>query len=146
MKTLKKNEKWFNKPYFSKTNLKNNESHLYAIYANSEHVNCLISRSPHISEETIASIVANSSERFINENKFCQGKFKWQDTWCAFSVLKGDIEKVCNYILKQSEHHRKVSYMEEYETFIKFYQKTINPKQGNKVFVHEAGFSTEVAI
>ena len=56
--------------------VKNNESHLYAIYANPEHVHFLISRSPTISEETIASLVANSSERFINENKFCQGKFK----------------------------------------------------------------------
>jgi len=46
----------------------------------------------------------------------------------AFSVSKGDIAKVCNYILNQPEHHRKVSYMEEYKAFIKFYQKTINPK------------------
>lgn len=46
----------------------------------------------------------------------------------AFSVSKGDIVKVCNYILAQPEHHRKISYMEEYETFIKFYQKTISPK------------------
>jgi len=57
--------------------VKNNESHLYAIYANPEYVHFLISRAPNISEETIASLVANSSERFINENKFCQGKFKW---------------------------------------------------------------------
>jgi putative transposase len=108
--------------------IKNNESHLYAIYANPEHVHFLISRSPNISEEIIASIVANSSERFINENKFCQGKFKWQETCSAFSVSKGDVEKVCNYILTQPEHHRKVSYSEEYEKFIKFYQKTIMPK------------------
>ena len=108
--------------------VKNNECHLYAIYANPEHVHFLISRSPSISEETIASIVANSSERFINENKFCQGKFKWQDICSAFSVSKGDVRKVCNYILNQPEHHRKVSFTEEYETFLTFYQKTINPK------------------
>jgi putative transposase len=108
--------------------VRNNESHLYAIYANPEHLHFLISRSPKISEETIVSIVANSSERFINENKFCQGKFKWQDTCSAFSVSKGDVEKVCNYIFNQPEHHRTISYLEEYETFIKFYQKTINPK------------------
>ncbi len=106
--------------------VKNTESHLYAIYANPEHVHFLISRSPNISEETIATIVANSSERFINENKFCQGKLKWQDPCSAFSVSKGDIGKVCNYILNQAEHHRKVSYQEEYDAFIKFYQKTIN--------------------
>ena len=57
--------------------VKNNDSHLYAIYANPEHVHFLISRSPNILEETMATIVANSSERFINESKFCQGKFKW---------------------------------------------------------------------
>ena len=49
--------------------VKNNDSHLYAIYANPEHVHFLISRSPNISEETIATTVENSSERFINENK-----------------------------------------------------------------------------
>ena len=108
--------------------VKNNESQLYAIYANPEHIHFLISRSPAISEETIVSIVANSSERFINDNKFCQGKFKWQETCSAFSVSKGDVEKVCNYILNQPKHHRKVSYAEEYEKFIKFYQKTIFPK------------------
>jgi putative transposase len=108
--------------------VKNNGSYLYAIYANPEHVHFLISRSSNISEEFIASIVANSSERFINENKLCQSKFKWQDTCSAFSVSKGDVVKVCNYILNQSEHHRKISFMEEYETFIKFYQKTIDPK------------------
>jgi putative transposase len=47
--------------------VKNNECHLYSIYANPEHVHFLISRAPNISEETIATLVANSSQRFINE-------------------------------------------------------------------------------
>lgn len=32
-----------------------------------------------------------------------------------------------NYILNQTEHHRKVTFTEEYETYIKFYQKTLYP-------------------
>ena len=67
--------------------IKNNESHLYAIYANPEQVHFLISRSANISEETIATIVANSSERFINENKLCQGKFKWPRVFGALLFL-----------------------------------------------------------
>ncbi len=51
--------------------VKNNDSHLYAIYANPEHVHFLISRSPKLSEENLASIIAESSQRFINENKLC---------------------------------------------------------------------------
>ena len=38
--------------------VKNNDCLLYAIYANPEHVHFLISRSPKISEESIASIIA----------------------------------------------------------------------------------------
>ncbi len=57
----------------------NNDSRLYAIYANPEHVHFLVSRSPKL------------------------------------SVSKSDIDRVCKYILNQAEHHRKVSFTEEYE-------------------------------
>ena len=53
----------------------NNDSKLYAIYANPEHVHVLLSRSPKLSEEVLATILAESSERFINENKLCVGRF-----------------------------------------------------------------------
>ena len=107
----------------------NNDSQLYAIYANPEHVHFLISRSPGLSEEALASIVADSSQKFINQNKLCAGKFEWQDSASAFSVSKADIDKVCKYILNQKEHHRKVSFTEEYEEFIKHYQKTLQPSR-----------------
>ena len=103
----------------------NHYSKLYAIYANPEHVHFLVSRSPGISEKNLATIVADSSENFINQNKLCVGKFAWQDTASAFSVSKQDVDKVCKYILNQPEHHRKISFAEEYESFLKFYQKSL---------------------
>lgn len=105
----------------------NNECKLYAIYANPEHVHFLASRSPKMSEENLASIVAKSSEQFINKNKLCNHKFVWQDSASAFSVSKSNIDKVCKYILNQKEHHKKITFAEEYEEFLNFYQKTINP-------------------
>lgn len=107
----------------------NNDSHLYAIYANPEHVHFLVSRSPKLSEETLASIVAESSQKFIIRNKLCSSTFAWQESAAAFSVSKSAIDKVCKYILNQPEHHRKVTFTEEYETFIKFYQKTLKPSE-----------------
>src|SRR6266487_4195638 len=77
----------------------NNDSHLYSIYGNPEHVHFLISRSPKLSEESIATIVAESSQRFINENKLCVANFEWQSSATAFSVSKRDVDKVCKYIL-----------------------------------------------
>ena len=102
----------------------NNDSQLYAIYANPEHAHFIVSRSPKLSEENLASIVAESSQRFINQNKLCDNQFAWQDFASPFSVSKSDVDRVCKYILNQPEHHRNVTFVEEYEAFIKFYQKT----------------------
>ena len=81
-----------------------------------------------LSEESLATIVAESSERFINENKLCVGRFAWQESASAFSVSKSDINKICKYIFKQHLHHHKTTFSEEYEMFIKFYQKTLQQK------------------
>jgi REP element-mobilizing transposase RayT len=108
----------------------NNLSKLYAIYANPDHVHFLVSRSPSLSEENLATLIADNSERFINQNKLTQNYFSWQQSASGFSVSKSDIEKVCKYILNQPTHHKKVTFAEEYEKFIKHYQETV---QRNKV-------------
>ncbi|OQX72862.1 MAG: hypothetical protein B6D61_13190 [Bacteroidetes bacterium 4484_249] len=104
---------------------KNYNCKLYAIYANPEHVHFLISRAPNISEEYLASIIEDSSTKFINKNKLAIGDFAWQSTASAFSISKKDVDKVCKYILNQKEHHRKTTFIEEYEKFIEHYEKTI---------------------
>ena len=105
----------------------NNGCRLYAVYANPEHVHFLISRSPKIAEEDLAAMIAESSEKFINQNKLSAGSFAWQGSAAAFSVSKSDVDKVCKYILNQPEHHRKISFAEEFEQFRRFYQKTLHP-------------------
>jgi putative transposase len=105
----------------------NNDSQLYAIYTNPEHVHFLVSGSLKLPEEILASIIAESSQRFINQNNLYSNQFAWQESASAFSVSKSDVNRVCKYILNQPKHHRKVSFSEEYEEFIKFYQKTLQP-------------------
>jgi len=105
--------------------INNNGSKLYSIYANPEHIHILVSRSPRLSEEILATIIADSSSKFINENKLCRGLFAWQDSASAFSVSKTDVDRICKYILSQPEHHKKVSFAEEYDEFLKHYQKTL---------------------
>jgi len=86
-------------------------------------VHFLVSLNPKIDAESLATIIADSSERFINENKLCSGYFNWQPSCSGFSVSKGDVDRVCKYIMNQKEHHKKVDYAQEYETFLKFYQQ-----------------------
>lgn len=104
---------------------KNHHSKLYSIYANPEHVHFIISRSPKISEEILATRIANATSDFINENKLCNGYFAWQESASAFSVSKSDVDRVCKYILAQEAHHRKVTFEQEYKKFLDFYQSTL---------------------
>ena len=108
--------------------VKNYDCKLYAIYINPEHMHFLVSRSPDISEEYLATVVSKSSAKFINDNKMVKGMFRWQMSCSAFSVSKGHVDRICKYILNQPEHHKKVSFKEEYDEFINFYEKTINRK------------------
>jgi putative transposase len=92
------------------TGIVNNlDSRMYAIFANPEHVHILISRSPRISEQEITTIIADSTQRFINDNKLCK------------------------YILNQAEHHRKVSFESGYKELMDYYQKTLKPFKIDKI-------------
>ena len=106
----------------------NNQSKLYSIYVNPEHMHFLASRCPGVSEEALATIISESSERFINANKLCVGNFRWQESGSAFSVSKSEVDKVCKYILRQPEHHKKVSFAEEYDSYIKYYETGLRLK------------------
>ena len=102
--------------------VRNNSSKLYAIYANPEHVHMLISKAPNLSEVELATIISDSSEKFINNKRLVAGHFTWQQSAAAFSVSKSSIDAVCKYILNQPEHHKRESFAEEYERFLKIYQ------------------------
>jgi REP element-mobilizing transposase RayT len=48
--------------------------------------------------------------------------FHWQGGYGAFSVSQSAVEEVRTYIRNQREHHRKVSFQEEFRTFLKRYE------------------------
>jgi REP element-mobilizing transposase RayT len=48
--------------------------------------------------------------------------FDWQDGYGAFSVSVTGLERVKQYILNQEEHHRTVTFQEEFLEFLKRHQ------------------------
>ncbi len=103
--------------------VKFNDCSIHAIYANPDHLHFLVSRCPEVSEEALATRVAESSEKYINDNNLCDGVFAWQDSCSAISVSKEDVENVRQYINNQHEHHKKETFLEEFNQFIKYYLK-----------------------
>lgn len=103
----------------------NTNSKLYAIYANPDHVHFLISKSPTISDTALITRIAEGTKKFILENQLCSKDFSWQDSASAFSVSKSEIDSVCKYIHNQPQHHKKISFEEEYNDLMTFYQQPL---------------------
>ena len=59
----------------------------------------MISQTLKISVEGIATIVADSSAKFINDNKLSEGLFRWQDSASAFSVSKFYVDNCVSIFL-----------------------------------------------
>lgn len=66
--------------------------------------------------------IKNNSTNFINEKKFLRGRFSWQEGYGAFSYSHRQVSDVYQYILNQEEHHRKKSFREEYQEFLRDFE------------------------
>lgn len=86
-----------------------------------DHVHCLISLNDDHSIGKIAQLIKGESSFWINKNKMTKTKFEWQDEYLAIGVGDDKIQDVRNYIAKQEEHHKKITFQQEYENFIKRY-------------------------
>jgi len=63
--------------------------------------------------------IKKSSNKFINEKRFIKYKFEWQEGYGAFSYSHSALDNVIAYIQRQKEHHKKLSFREEYVLFMK---------------------------
>lgn len=93
-----------------------------------DHIHILLGLKPDCNlSDLVRDIKANSS-KWINENKFVQGKFEWQTGFGAFTVGYSQVQTVVNYILNQEEHHKRKTFMDEYIEFLKAYSIDFKPE------------------
>ncbi len=83
-----------------------------------DHVHCLISLGTDQTIEKIIQLIKGESSFWINKNKLTKAKFEWQDEYFVVSVNEGSLDRARNYISKQEEHHKNVSFDEEFENFL----------------------------
>jgi len=73
---------------------------------------------------TIAQLVEElktSSSKWLKTQAPGLKHFAWQHGYGAFSVGPSDLEALASYIDAQEEHHRHLSFQEEYRAFLKRY-------------------------
>ncbi len=101
--------------------IKRTSSYPVMINGTGNHIHILSTLSKNISlAEFIKMIKANSS-RWIKTKHACYKDFQWQGGYSAYSVSQSKVETVKKYIENQKEHHKTVSFREEYIMFLKEY-------------------------
>jgi len=98
--------------------VQNHGHKMLAINNVADHMHMFVGLSP---DQAISDMMRNckcESSEWINENGFLRAKFAWQDGYGAFSNSRTQIDQVVRYIANQQEHHRKVTFGEEYRKML----------------------------
>lgn len=76
-----------------------------------DHVHLLLSIPAKIAVAELVRVVKANSSKWAHGQQF---QFEWQSGYGAFSVSSSKQQEVWDYIASQQEHHRHVSFQEEY--------------------------------
>ena len=99
--------------------LKNHDQYSLAVNGYLDHVHIFFELNPTTAVSDILRIVKTNSSKWINENKYINGKFEWQSGYGAFSYSKSQRENVIKYIMNQEKHHKEITFKEEYLDLLK---------------------------
>jgi REP element-mobilizing transposase RayT len=88
----------------------------------SDHVHVFLGLNPVVSISDTVYELKRSTSLFINDKKWFNRKFNWQEGYGAFSYSRSHIDNVYNYIKNQEQHHRKQTFRDEYAEFLKKYE------------------------
>ena len=79
-----------------------------------DHVHMLCNLSRTITIAGLVEEVKKSSSKWMKEQGPGYQDFFWQSGYGAFSVSQSNVEQVRTYIANQAEHHRTVSFQDEF--------------------------------
>ncbi len=63
-------------------------------------------------------IIKGDSSEWVNKEKLTLRKFQWQEGYGAFSYSRSQIDVVAKYVMNQEEHHKKITFIDEYKNML----------------------------
>ena len=86
--------------------------------ARPDHVHCLLSLPPALAVAEALRVIKSNSSLWVHET-WQRAAFAGQAGYGAFSVSQSNVPAVVKYIQDQEQHHRKISFQEEFIAFLK---------------------------
>ena len=95
-------------------------------YRDHVHILCLLSKK--IALMNLIEKIKSNSSKWMKTKGEQFTDFYWQNGYGVFSVNPTEIEIVQQYILNQEEHHKKISFQDEFLKFLKKYKVEYDKK------------------
>lgn len=98
--------------------LKNKNCHLYQIGGVEDHLHIITHLHPSIALSNLIKDIKLASTAFIKEKNLFTNFNGWQDGYGAFTYSPDAKENLINYVKNQEEHHRTLSFLDEYKQLL----------------------------
>ena len=94
--------------------LENKKCHLYRINGVADHIHILTSLHPTLALSDLVHDLKLATSDWIKDKQIFPNFDFWQEGYGAFTVSWNDRDSVIEYIKSQPEHHKQVSFRDEY--------------------------------
>lgn len=85
------------------------------------HIHILSTMSKNIALAKFVEEIKRNSSRWIKTKGEQYQEFAWQGGYAGYSVSQSVVEKVARYIDNQKQHHKTISFQDEYRKFLDEY-------------------------
>jgi putative transposase len=101
--------------------MQNKKCKLYRINGSREHIHLLVDIHPTIALSTFVKDLKVSSSIWLKEQLEFKQFEGWAEGYACFTVSHSHKDAVTAYIKTQKEHHKKITFQDEYQTLLKEY-------------------------
>ena len=102
--------------------VQNNGHKMIAINNMPDHLHLFVGLNPKQSISEMMQLAKGDSSEWINKERLTTQKFQWQEGYGAFSYSKTQVDDVARYIYNQQEHHKKITFLDEYKIMLKRFE------------------------
>jgi REP element-mobilizing transposase RayT len=98
--------------------IENKKSKLYRIGGTENHIHLLIDMHPTFALSDLMRDIKEHSSKWLARNPNFPNFEGWGISFAGFTYSLGDKQTIINYIKNQKEHHKTISFEEEYRRFL----------------------------
>ena len=98
--------------------VKNKNSHLYRINGVENHLHILTDMNPSLAPIDFVKDIKVASSIWMKSSNFFPAFKGWAVGYASFTCSFKDIDRLIDYIKNQQEHHKKISFEQEYRNLL----------------------------